>query len=424
MHADRIEAAAAASQTDWPPTRAAGLARLAGFTPAMGGVYAKRRNFDLGPERRDNVSLLSPYVRRRLVSEAECVRAALGAHGAGKAEKFVQEVFWRSYWKGWLQMRPSVWRAFVDERAAERDRAAGNAGLGNALAEAEQGRTGIDCFDDWARELVATGYLHNHARMWFASIWIFTLGLPWRLGADFFLRHLLDGDPASNTLGWRWVAGLHTRGKAYAAQAWNIDKFTQGRFEIAPRDLNETPVPLDEADALPPPAPLPAAEVPDADAPTALLITEEDCHPECARAGADRFAAVATLQITAARSDAPVSKAVADFDRGALEDAATRVEAAGGPTPERLADVLPADLVRWARRSGARQVVTAWPPTGPVRDWLDGARPALAAQGVRLVCPRRRWDEVVWPHATAGFFKVKQKIPKLTATLIDQPAGR
>ena len=50
--------------------------------------------------------------------------------------------------------------------------------------------------------------MHNHVRMWFASIWIFTLNLPWQLGADFFMQHLLDGDPASNTLSWRWVAGI------------------------------------------------------------------------------------------------------------------------------------------------------------------------------------------------------------------------
>ncbi len=69
---------------------------------------------------------------------------------------------------------------------------------------------------------MATGYLHNHARMWFASIWIFTLRLPWELGADFFLRHLLDGDPASNTLSWRWVGGMQTMGKTYLARADNI----------------------------------------------------------------------------------------------------------------------------------------------------------------------------------------------------------
>ena len=51
--------------------------------------------------------------------------------------------------------------------------------------------------------------------MWFASIWIFTLKLPWQLGADFFMQNLLDGDPASNTLSWRWSAGIHTKGKNY-----------------------------------------------------------------------------------------------------------------------------------------------------------------------------------------------------------------
>ena len=118
----------------------------------------------------------------------------------------------------------------------------GRAGRGGAVgrgAGGGGGATGIDCFDAWARELVATGYLHNHARMWFASIWIFTLRLPWELGADFFLRHLIDGDPASNTLSWRWVAGLQTAGKTYLATAENIARFTGGRF--APQGLATRP---------------------------------------------------------------------------------------------------------------------------------------------------------------------------------------
>jgi len=67
--------------------------------------------------------------------------------------------------------------------------------------------------------------------MWFASIWIFTLDLPWELGAEFFLKHLYDGDSASNTLGWRWVAGIQTPGKHYLASEWNIKKFTNNRYE-------------------------------------------------------------------------------------------------------------------------------------------------------------------------------------------------
>ena len=60
-----------------------------------------------------------------------------------------------------------------------------------------------------------------------ASIWIFVLWLPWRLGADFFLRHLVDGDPASITLGWLWVAGLHT-GQDLSRRGGQYRHFHQG----------------------------------------------------------------------------------------------------------------------------------------------------------------------------------------------------
>ena len=76
--------------------------------------------------------------------------------------------------------------------------------------------------------------------MWFASIWIHTLELQWELGADFFLKHLLDGDPASNTLSWRWVAGIHTKGKMYLADENNIKKFTLDRFKPQNK-LNQSP---------------------------------------------------------------------------------------------------------------------------------------------------------------------------------------
>ncbi len=405
----------------WTATRAEGLARLEAFAPSMGRAYAGRRNYDWGPARRENVSVLSPWVRRRLVTEQELVRAALAAHPFAACEKFVQEVFWRSYWKGWLEVRPSVWAGYRAGLARVRADAAEDRKLAKALATAEAGETGLDCFDAWARELVETGYLHNHTRMWFASIWIFTLRLPWQAGADFFLRHLLDGDPASNTLGWRWVAGLHTQGKHYLAQAWNIEKFTGGRFAPSSRDLDETAPPL-SADAPPPAAPVPPADRFDPSRPAALLTTEEDLTPEtlhaeglgCAPAA---FRAAATLEMSEARSDLPVAPAVRDFDRAGLADAAERLRAAGAPAAERLVDVEPADLARWARRSGAAQVVTAWAPVGPVRDWLERARPLLAAEGAPLVMLRRRWDDAVWPHATAGFFKVKDRIPKLLAAL-------
>lgn len=406
---------AAASQRVWPATRAEALRRLDLFRPRMGAHYAARRNHDLGPDARGNVSLLSPYVRRRLVLEQELVQAALGAHSAAAADKFVQEVFWRSYWKGWLQMRPGVWAAYRTGLAADRSAVDDDRRLARALAAAEDGRTGIDCMDAWAHELVETGYLHNHSRMWFASIWIFTLGLPWRLGADFFLRHLLDGDPASNTLGWRWVAGLHTQGKHYVASCSNINKFTGARFN--PRGLvaNAAPLPPDEVPA--PFAPRPP-DPPQPGLPAALLITEEDCRPEALGLDLSRMTAAAALIISSARSDRPVSAGVAAFDRGALTCAVTRARDAGAPSAEMLVEIAPADLARWARRVGAAQIVTAEPPVGPVADFLNAARPALAAAGVSLTVVRRQWDAQVWPHSTAGFFKLKSQIPRLVQQLL------
>ena len=172
----------------FPPQRSAALARLEAFVLHAGRRYASERNRDSGPGQRDNVSLLSPYLRHRVITEHEVLAAVLRQHSPQAAEKFIQEVFWRTYWKGWLQQRPQIWQAFLRERDADRARLEQSQDLRSALTAAEDGRTGIDGFDAWAWELVQTGYLHNHARMWFASIWIFTLRLPWTLGADFFHR--------------------------------------------------------------------------------------------------------------------------------------------------------------------------------------------------------------------------------------------
>ena len=393
-------------------TRAAGQALLNDFVPRMGRHYTAGRNFDYGPDRHRDVSGLSPYLRRRLVLEEDVVAAALAAHGPEQAEKFIQEVVWRGYFKGWLERRPAIWASYRegvlhDLAVLERDR-----GLRRAVADAEAGTTGLACFDAWAQELTQTGYLHNHARMWFASIWIFTLGLPWRLGADFFLRHLLDGDPASNTLGWRWVAGLHTRGKPYAAQGWNIAKFTGGRFAPRDNELCRDVQGLEgsEPDGLPAVAPLQQPIAPDPRHPAVVLITEEDCRPEDFDLGPYDIRGVATLAASHLRSSQSVSPAVTAFEDGALHDAALRV---GAPHAVALRAGRPEDLARWATDAGASQIITAYIPEGPLRDWVQQAVPALDAAGVRLCEWQRGWDLAIWPHATAGFFKVKKKIPQI-----------
>ena len=201
--------------------------------------YAKLRNFDLGVDNRDNVSCLSPYLTHRIFSEYELIKSVLKKYKFATVEKFIQEVFWRVYWKGWLEKKPKVWCDFVNSL--------------NTIETCEnyydaiEGRTKISCFNEWVNELKTFNYLHNHTRMWFASIWIFTLKLHWQLGAKFFLEHLYDGDAASNTLSWRWVAGLQTKGKHYLAKSWNIEKFTNNRFKNV--SLNEQAEPIVEIES-------------------------------------------------------------------------------------------------------------------------------------------------------------------------------
>jgi len=202
--------------------------------------YSKLRNFDYGPDKRTNISCLSPYITHGVLSEREVMSLSLKKFPFVKIEKFIQEVLWRVYWKGWLELRPNVWRDYI----LDLNRLKQEYKDDKNYLEAVEGRTKIECFNTWVDELKRHNYLHNHARMWFASIWIFTLGLPWQLGAEFFMKYLLDGDSASNTLGWRWTAGIQTKGKNYVASEWNIKKFTNNRFSNI--KLNENPVPIND----------------------------------------------------------------------------------------------------------------------------------------------------------------------------------
>ena len=217
-------------------TRDGALKKLDNFIENEIINYNSKRNFDFGPKERKNVSCLSPYITHRLITEYETVERVLKKRPYQKVEKYVQEIFWRVYWKGWLELRPKVWTDFTEDLKNIKD--------DEKIQQAVNGKTQISCFNDWVNELKEFNYLHNHTRMWFASIWIFTLKLPWQKGAEFFLKYLLDGDAASNTLSWRWVAGLQTKGKNYSAQSWNIEKFTNNKYKNI--RLVENPIPLQD----------------------------------------------------------------------------------------------------------------------------------------------------------------------------------
>ena len=406
MTHDRTDAP---SQLHFIPTRAEAMHRLDLFLPGCGRAYASHRNEDPGPEHRGATSLLSPYVRRRMITEHEIVAAVLEAQGPQRAEKFIQEVCWRTYWKGWLELRPEIWDAFLSDRHRVRDEL--GSGAEKALAQAEAGTTGVEGFDDWARELVATGWMHNHARMWFSSIWIFTLRLPWQLGADFFLRHLVDADPASNTLSWRWTAGLQTRGKTYLATAGNIARYTGGRFQ--PTGLARRAEPLSE-----PPLPKPRDLPTDPGLPceeALLLVNDEDLAPAF-QGRARPFAATLVASTIDVGQHGVRGEPAAAFARGALADATVRLGADPRNGPVRGIDGLDPDvIIDAAVAAGVGLVVTPYAPVGVTASALDRLQGKLAAAGIALVRPRRSWDSAFWPHATRGYFALREAIPDVLA---------
>ncbi len=397
--------------TEFIPSRAEALRKLSEFAPKAGSAYAKLRNYDHGPGAHSDISQLSPYIRRRSVSEAEVLNAVLNRHSLKSAEKFVQEVFWRTYWKGWLEMRPSVWTSYQNDLAQLSNQIATQSGLRQRWEDACLANTGIDCFDAWVDEIVNTGFLHNHARMWFASIWIFTLNLPWQLGADFFLRHLLDGDPASNTLSWRWVAGLQTVGKTYLARADNIEKFTEGRFR--PVGLAKVAPTLREK-AQYTRQPPPAQKSFDPSLASLFLLHEEDMQLRNIVETFDHPLGAARISRLHRLSPFEISESVTNFVEALAQDAVIRWQDRIGPvhltnTAENILDL--------AQKLSAKQIVTPYVPCGPVHSFLHKLTKEADKIGVDVVPYISEYDRTCWPHATHGFFRFKEHIPDLLARL-------
>ena len=378
------------------PTQAAALKRLDGFVPRAGVAYAQGRNHDRGTLRDNAVSALSPYIRTRALDEISVARAVLSQNTPAAAEPFLRELFWRTYWKGWMELRPTVWDTYQSDLNRLWDEIQTQSGLRQRWESACLGQTGIAAFDGWAQELGHTGYLHNHARMWFASIWIFTLKLPWQLGADFFLRHLLDGDAAVNTLSWRWVAGIQTRGKNYLAHADNIAKFTGGRFKTTPGLVTDA-APVQAAE---PPAPgtLPALEALTPQPRMGLLLHEDDVAPDHIYARDPGFVAQGWLQPEGGQTPMEMAPMVEKFRSALARDCAK------GP----LDPVAPDALAGWAREQKLDLIVAPYAPVGPTQSVLAGY-----TGPVPLFQIRRPLDTAAWPLATRGFFPFRKHIPEL-----------
>ncbi len=362
-------------------------AALQRFLDKGAASYEARRNFDYGPTNRNNVSELSKFISHRVLFEYDVAKRALTQHPPKVVDKFIQEVFWRIYWKGWLEHRPAVWNdyaAFDHDSTPKR-----------LFEKAVTGKTGIDCFDYWSAELQNTNYLHNHARMWFASIWIFTLGLPWQLGAKFFMQHLFDGDAASNTLGWRWVAGIQTIGKHYVARATNIEQFTNGRF--SPNNLNEEPVPVASSktyDILP---------IDDhanyQKKYNNLIVLENDIYAK-SKSDYEAYDAVFVLHPDSIARSADLAVPVKDFK--------IRLVSAFCEN-HKNAQVIDAAALRSIAAS-QRGLDVVYPAIGDNFDFLRRLRDE---SGVLLHFLKRPEDVFCWQFAKKGFFNFKKHIPDM-----------
>ena len=377
-------------------SRAKAIDKLNNFVEKNLSDYSKLRNFDFGPDKRDNVSCLSPYVTHGVLNEIEIIKKSLSKFSFSKNEKFIQEVLWRTYWKGWLELRPNVWTDYLVSLNNIREKFRDNKEYLNAI----EGNTNIECFNEWVKELKENNYLHNHTRMWFASIWIFTLDLPWQLGAEFFMQHLYDGDAASNTLGWRWVAGVQTQGKHYLASEWNIKKFTNNRFnniklnENAPPKVSEKTYSIVKQNF---------ANPQDIDQ-NNLLVFENNLSLETTDFKDKKFKKIYLVSNKNENRSIKLSEKVIKFKSHLTKDQEQRLK-------DQSIDCEIIDVSE-VKRIG-ENIISLYPTVGENLDYLN-------SNNIKLNFLYRKLDQYSWQYCNKGFFNFKNYIPKIISKFILQ----
>ncbi len=376
---------------EFEASRAKAVDKLNYFVENNLSEYSKLRNFDFGPDNRSNISCLSPYITHGVINELEVIDKSLKKFSFAKNEKFIQEVLWRVYWKGWLELRPNVWSDYLVELNNLRNEFKKNQNYLNAI----EGKTNIECFNQWVKELKGNNYLHNHTRMWFASIWIFTLELPWQLGAEFFMQHLYDGDAASNTLGWRWVAGVQTQGKHYLASEWNIKKFTNNRFQDIKLNENAPPIFSDKTYSIGKKDFLNSEILED----KILLIFENNMTFEFSDFKEHKFKKILLISNEANRN-IKLSEKVLKFKANLLENQKTRlIEKSINCETININDL----------KNITEKVYALYPTVSENLSFIQNNQ----LQNIKFLY--RKLDQFSWQYCNKGFFNFKNYIPKIIA---------
>ena len=374
-------------------SRAKALNQLNNFVDNNLSEYSKLRNFDFGPEKRSNISCLSPYITHGIINEKEVIQKALSKFSFSKNEKFIQEVLWRTYWKGWLELRPNVWTDYLAELNQIKNEFQNNQNYLSAI----DGKTDIECFNAWVNELKDNNYLHNHTRMWFASIWIFTLELPWQLGAEFFMQHLYDGDAASNTLGWRWVAGVQTQGKHYLASEWNIKKFTNNRFENIKLNENAPPKISEKSYQIIKQSFTNPQNIENKN----LLIFENNLSFEITDFKDNSFKKIYLVSNKNENRSIKLSEKLVKFKSQLIEDQGQRLK-------DQSIDYQIVDI---DELTNIENCYGLYPTVGENLDYLN-------SNNLKIDFLYRNLDQLSWQHCNKGFFNFKNYIPKIIQKFI------
>ncbi len=356
--------------------------------------YAKLRNFDFGPNYESSVSKLSPFITHRILSEYDLIYDIKSKYKIKNSTKFVEEIFWRVYWKGWMENRPKVWQNFISENNLDFDY--------ELYESAINGNTEIDFFNSWVHELKQYNYLHNHTRMWFASTWIFNLGLPWHLGAKFFFKYLFDGDAASNLLSWRWVGGLQTKGKQYLFSPSNLRKFSNNRFNS--EKISNKQIFLEESNQIPFEDEIYKNNMdPKSDN---LIMFENDLHLATLKNLLPSYKKVFIILLKNEQRQIKLSESVLKFKQDLVSEFVEQFD--------NLEQIDPYSLEITFKNTNEIDII--YPGIGENYDFINDFKNLHHKKIFNLV---RDEDLFAWKFAKKGFFKFKENIPKINQRILE-----